>query len=218
MKSTTILNLKLLSSIGLLTLGLFASSLAQAAPRYVTQGKNDPVKISYLQHGVLKLQSRSAQTTLNIKNDLYGCLRTYDGSDPQSKPDTSDAISIRVLDEVVKGDKFFLLLQIGSPSNCNIQSQCGAAEETGVYWWQFNSALKQENYRHVLIDSCMQSIEFRDWEGKPRDEELKLEMRHGKLTLKYTQRDYTENKNDKSYSLNYDRSTPEQGLVINEMK
>lgn len=200
-------------------MALFVPSLAQSSQRYVTQGKNDPVKITYLQRGLLKLQSRTAQTTIDVKKDLYGCLRVYDGSDPKSKPSTTDAISIRVLDEVVKGDKFFLLLQISAASACNVQGQCGAAEETGVYWWQFNSALKQENYHHALIDSCQQGVEFNEWDGKRKDDqELKLETRNGKLALKYTRRDYAQNKDDKSHLLTYDRGTPEQGLVISEMR
>jgi hypothetical protein len=193
--------------------------LAQTPQRYVTQGKNDPVKITYLQHGVLKLQSRTAQTTVNVKKDLYGCLRLYDGSDPKSRPSKTDAISIRVLDEVVKGDKVFLLLQISTGSGCNVQGRCGAGEEIGVYWWQFNSALKPENYQHALITSCQQDIELEEWESKRKDQyTVNLETRNGKLALKYTKHDYAQNKGDKSYSLTYDRTAPEQGLQIREAK
>jgi hypothetical protein len=193
--------------------------LAQTPQRYVTQGKNDPVKITYLQHGVLKLQSRTAQTTVNVKKDLYGCLRLYDGSDPKSRPSKTDAISIRVLDEVVKGDKVFLVLQISTGSGCNVQGRCGAGEEIGVYWWQFNSALKPENYQHALITSCQQDIELDEWESKRKDDyPVKLEARNGKLALKYTKHDYAQNKGDKSYSLTYDRTAPEQGLQIREAK
>lgn len=203
----------------LIILSLFiASALAQNAQRYVTQGKNDPVKITYQQRGILKLQSRTAQATVNVKPYLYGCLRLYDGSDPKARPATTDAISIRVLDEVVKGDKFYLLLQISTGSGCNVQGRCGAGEEVGVYWWQFNSTLKQENYQHALITSCQQDVELEDWDGKPRDTQLKLETRNGKLALKYTKHDYGQNKGNKSYSLSYNRTTPEQGLRIVEGK
>ena len=206
--------------VGCILLVCFASStFSQSAQRYVTQGKNDPVKITYLQHGVLKLQSRTAQTTVNVKKDLYGCLRLYDGSDPKSRPATTDAISIRVLDEVVKGDKVFLLLQISTGSGCNVQGRCGAGEEIGVYWWQFNSALKPESYQHALITSCQQDVELEEWDSKRNnDQELKLDMRNGKLALKYTDHDYGQNKGDKSYSLTYDRTAPEQGLQISETK
>lgn len=197
----------------------FAPTLAQNAQRYVTQGKNDPVKITYQQHGVLKLQSRTAQATVNVKKYLYGCLRLYDGSDPKARPETTDAISIRVLDEVVKGDKFFLLLQISTGSGCNVQGRCGAGEEMGVYWWQFNSALKQENFQHALITSCQQDIELEEWDSKRKDEyPVKLETRNGKLALKYTKRDYAQDNKDKSYSLTYDRAAPEHGLLIRENK
>lgn len=193
--------------------------LAQTPQRYVTQGKNDPVKITYLQHGVLKLQSRTAQATVNVKKDLYGCLRLYDGSDPKPKPSTTDAISIRVLDEVVKGDKVFLLLQISTGSGCNVQGRCGAGEEIGVYWWQFNSALKPENYQHSLITSCQQDVELVEWDSTRKDQyAVKLETRNGKLALKYTKHDYAQNKGDKSYSLTFDRTAPEQGLRISETK
>lgn len=197
---------------------LFVAVFAQTAQRYVTQGKNDPVKITYQQHGILKLQSRTAQANVNVKPYLYGCLRLYDGSDPKARPATTDAISIRVLDEVVKGDKFFLLLQISTGSGCNVQGQCGAGEEVGVYWWQFNSALKQENFQHALITSCQQDVELEEWDGKPSDTQLKLETRNGKLALKYTKHDYGQNKGDKSFSLSYDRTAPEQGLRIVEGK
>ncbi|MFN7927834.1 MAG: hypothetical protein U0Y68_07785 [Blastocatellia bacterium] len=193
--------------------------LAQGVQRYVVQGKNDPVKITYLQHGVLKLQSRTAQAMINVKKDLYGCLRLYDGSDPKSRPSATDAITIRVLDEVIKGDKFFLLLQISTGSGCNVQGRCGAGEEIGVYWWQFNSALKQENYQHALIDSCQQDVALEEWDGKRKDDqELKLETRNGKLALKYTKHDYAQNKGEKRYSLTYDRTAPEQGLQVSEAK
>lgn len=198
---------------------VFVPAFAQTAQRYVTQGKNDPVKITYLQHGVLKLQSRTAQATVNVKKDLYGCLRLYDGSDPKSKPAATDAISIRVLDEVVKGDKIFLLLQISTGSGCNVQGRCGAGEEIGVYWWQFNSALKQEKYQHALITSCQQDVELEEWDSKRKDQyAVNLETRNGKLALKYTKHDYAQNKGDKSYSLTYDRTAPEQGLQISETK
>lgn len=219
MKFMTILSLRLLSIICLLVIALFSLSLAQSPQRYVTQGKNDPVKITYLQHGVLKLQSRTAQATVNVKKDLYGCLRLYDSSDPKSKPATTDAIAIRVLDEVVKGDKFFLLLQISTGSGCNVQGRCGAGEEVGVYWWQFNSALKPENYHHALITSCQQDVNLEEWDSKGKDgDPIKLDTRNGKLALKYTKHDYAQNKGDKTYSLTYDRTAPEQGLVIRESK
>lgn len=197
----------------------YLSVVAQSAQRYVTQGKNDPVKITYLQRGVLKLQSRTAQATVNVKKYLYGCLRLYDGSDPKSRPSTTDAISIRVLDEVVKGDKFYLLLQITTGSGCNVQGRCGAGEEIGVYWFQFNSTLKQEKFQHALIESCQQDIGLEEWDSRRKDDqELKLETRNGKLVLKYTKHDYVQNKGDKSYSLTYDRTVPEQGLLISENK
>lgn len=206
-------------SIYFLLATLFIAAGAQTPQRYVTQGKNDPVKITYLQHGVMKLQSRTAQATINVKKDLYGCLRLYDSSDPKSKPAATDAISIRVLDEVVKGDKIFLLLQISTGSGCNVQGRCGAGEEIGVYWFQFNSALKQEKYQHALITSCQQDVELEEWDSKRNnDQELKLDMRNGKLALKYIDHDYGQNKGDKSYSLTYDRTAPEQGLQISETK
>lgn len=222
MKIKKILSLRLLNAICLLLIMLFVPSLAQSLERYVTQGKNDPVKITYLQNGVLKLKSRKAQTTVNVKNDLPGCLRPYDGSEPKFNPSKTDLISIRVLDEVVKGDKFFLLLQINTGGNCNIQGYCGAVEENGLYWWQFNSALKQENYHHALIDSCMQFVGIDEWNGKIKDDQgLALETNHGKLVIKYTKYEYGQNgdeKSKKSYSLIYNRETPEQGLVISEIK
>lgn len=125
MNPSTFLRSYLLGNLCLLALAFSLHSFAQNTQRYVTQGKNDPVKITCLQHGVLKLQSRTAQTTVNVKKDLYGCLRLYDGSDPKSRPSKTDAVSIRVLDEVIKGDKFFLLLQISTGSGCNVQGRCG---------------------------------------------------------------------------------------------
>lgn len=198
---------------------LSVAGLAQGVQRYVVQEKNDPVKITYLQHGVLKLQSRTAQATINVKKDLYGCLRLYDGSDPKSRPSTTDAITIRVLDEVIKGDKFFLLLQISMGSRCNVQSQCGAGEEIGVYWWQFSSSLKQEKFQQELVESCLDNIGFEEGANERKDDqELKLETRNGKLALKYTKHDYAQNKGEKHYSLTYDRTAPEQGLQVSEAK
>ncbi len=192
-------------------------AFAQRPQKYVTQGKSDPVKLTYLQQGVIKLQSRTAQANINIREHLYGCMNLYDGSDPKSRPSKTDTISIRVLDEVIKGDKFFLLLQITTGSGCNVQGMCGAGEESGLYWFQFNSALKQEKFQKELISSCRQDIEITEGAGKQSDETgFKLETRNGKLALKYTRFVFGQNRTEKYFTLAYDRATPEQGFIVKE--
>jgi hypothetical protein len=188
---------------------------AQSPQKYVEQGKADPVKLTYLQKGVIKLESRTARSSINILERLHGCLNRYDRSDPKSRPSNTDDISIRVLDEVIKGGKFYLVLQIDTGSGCNVMGRCGAGVEIGMYWFQFNSALEQEKIQEALIESCQQGIELEEG-GVNRDqdgEELKLEVRGGKLTLKY--RDYSDSTTIRR-TLSYDRAAAEQGFMINK--
>ena len=197
---------------------LFAADFvfAQSPQKYVTQGKNDPVKITYRQSGILKLQSRTAQATVDLRKDLDGCLRLFDGSVSTSRF-TTDAISIRVLDEIIRGDKFFLVLQITTNGACNVQGMCGAGREVAVYWFQFDAALRREKFQHELISSCRQSIALEEPEDKhPELQELKLKIKDGKLALQYEKYDYSHKENNKSFSLLYDRKAPENGLLIKE--
>jgi hypothetical protein len=192
-----------------------AAVCARSPQKYVAQGKADPIKLTYLQKGVIKLESHTAQSSINIGEHLYGCLNPYNRSDPKSHPSKTDVISIRVLDEVSKGDKFYLVLQISTGSGCNIMGRCGAGEEIGVYWFQFNSALKQEKFQEALIESCRQEVELEEGGGE-RDqdgEELKLEVRGGKLALKYIKHDYSDSTKIRS-TLSYDRAAVEQGFII----
>jgi hypothetical protein len=204
----------------LLLLLLLVPFQSQTARQYVTQGKTDPVKISYQQGGILKLQSATAQGIVNLKNDIPGCLRQYDGSARSPRPASTDGISLRVLDEVLNGDKVYLVLQINTGSGCNVQGMCGAGEEIVILWLQFNNALKRERFQSALVVSCLQNIELEQWKGnRPDLGELKLEMEKGRLALKYARFDYSKQSNaEQHYTLVYDRAAPQRGLQISETK
>lgn len=170
------------------------------------QTKSAKLKATSLKKGKVQLSRGAVKSVIDLSKDVSGCIVVYDSSDPKArKVDTTD---ISLFDSVVKGGKTYVVLQAEINSGCNVNGECGAATDTTLVWLKLNNRLQVESKKAVVVQSCF-------WGDINLTEESgDIKLKGGKLSIQVETNLY---KTDLEYSvstIDYDRATPEKGLVV----
>jgi hypothetical protein len=203
-------------ALPLLVFALLGAVLAQSTP--AQQSPRDPIRIAGLVNAGLRFTLGNTSSTVNLANDLAGCTAgIYDVTDPNSRPSPTP-LEPRVLDQVQKSGRWYIVLQLSQQGNCNVQGMCGASTTVNVVWFELNAQLIAQRKQAVVVDNCMNDTALTDWTGRVRNaardgQAPDLELRNGLLLLSYQENDYTKKVSIVS-SLRYDRRAPEQGLRV----
>jgi hypothetical protein len=204
--------------LGFLTFFVVVWGIALAQSMPAQQSPRDPVRIVGLTGAQLRFTLGSVSSSVNLTNDLSGCTAgTYDGSDPKSRPSPTP-LNPRVLDQVQKNARWYVVLQLSQQGNCNVQGMCGASTTINVVWLELNAQLALLRKQSVAVEHCVTETVLTDWAGRVRNavrdgQTPSFELRNGLLLLSYQQNDYTKKVTTIS-SLRYDRRAPERGLVV----
>lgn len=182
------------------------------------QGKSDPIKITGLANAALRFTMAGKARSLAFEDDLAGCWsEVHDGADPKSAP-IPVVLAPRVIDEVRKGNAWYVTLQVTLGSSCNVNGMCGAGTTVNLLWLKLNQQLVVQKKQASLVMDCISDITLTKWVGRTGNDikdatDPKLEMRGGVLQLEFERDDYINKKKTVS-KLRYDHRNPEKGLVI----
>jgi hypothetical protein len=127
-------------------------------------------------------------------------------------------LDLKVIDSIRIGGTYYLLIAAGARPNCNIQGECGAADnDMTLIWLKMSEHLHLQDKQAVLIDACRQRVRLvNPVQSDALSQWDALRMVRGELTVDYeTQVDISE---EVKSHLVYDRSTPEKGLIIQTQK
>lgn len=182
------------------------------AAQPATQAAGDPVRVTSLDNGRFRLKSGETQRVLDLRPALGGCWASrYDGMTGER---LGGDVSARVLDLRHKAGFWYLVMQVNTGSNCNIQGQCGAAQNSDVLWLKLSSSLRLAARQGVPVVSCQTDTELTRFRGRTAEGQAPtLDLAGGILDLAYRSQDFIAG-TSVTRTLRYDRRTPERGLVV----
>ncbi|MGY2894173.1 hypothetical protein [Deinococcus sp. UYEF24] len=199
-----------------LTGALFAAlPSALAAARPAVQAASDPIRVTALNDGQFRLRQGKLSTVVDLNSSVSGCTgQLFDGGTGEKYNGGVDA---RVLDEVNRAGAWYLLMQVDTGPNCNVEGMCGAGTNTDLIWLRLSPGLKVVAKQAEMVENCQTSATLTDLNGRgaPGDSDtdaVKLALRGGALNLTSVSQNYGDNTQVR-VTLRYDRRTPERGLL-----
>ncbi|WP_407570117.1 hypothetical protein [Deinococcus altitudinis] len=197
-----------------LTGALFAAlPSALAASQPAVQAASDPVRVTSLNNGRFRLRQGRVGTVIDLNSSVNGCTgQLYDGGTGEKY---NVGVDVRVLDEVNRAGSWYLLMQVDTGPNCNVQGMCGAGTNTDLIWLKLSPGLKVVAKQAEMVENCQTGAALTDLNGRGAsddDDVVKLGLRGGVLNLTSVSQDYGNNTQAR-VTLRYDRRTPERGLL-----
>ncbi len=200
-----------ITSIALFTLlAIFQAAPAkQGKPASTPKGKMAPIKLSAGVGKQLRVVSGTNRAIINLTEDIAGCLTLFDPS--MSSKRIKQPLGVKLLDQVSKNEKYYLIVLASAQSNCNVQSHCGAASDYTLIWLELDANLHLTRKQAEAIELCRSDIYVLDPQSNDQDAPP-LKLTKGKLVIEYGSSDSGQARTNSK--LVYDRTSPEQGFVI----
>ncbi|MBK6796480.1 MAG: hypothetical protein IPG76_06750 [Acidobacteria bacterium] len=165
----------------------------------------------------LRLAIGADSAIVDLKNDIQGCVGKLYDSFSTMKVVGKAIPKIKVLDRVAKDNNYYVVVLTTATSNCNIQGQCGAADDLTLIWLKLDSRLKLEGKKAIAIEQCRAFLHLVEPE-LDYDGNTSIKLSSGKLNVKFAdEMDFNDEKHTLS-ELVYDRSLPENGFIITTQK
>lgn len=165
----------------------------------------------------IRLAIGTYRLVLDLKDDIQGCVEKLYDTFSAMKVVGKAIPSINVLDRVAKDNNYYVVVLTTATSNCNIQGQCGAADDLTLIWLKLDSHLKLEGKKAIAIEQCRAFLHLVEPE-LDYDGNKSIKLSKGKLNVKFAdEMDFDESKHTLS-ELVYDRSLPENGFIITTQK
>ncbi|MBK8316944.1 MAG: hypothetical protein IPL01_24210 [Acidobacteria bacterium] len=167
----------------------------------------------------LRLAIGADSAIVDLKNDIQGCVGKLYDSFSTMKVVGKAIPKIKVLDRVAKDNNYYVVVLTTATSNCNIQGQCGAADDLTLIWLKLDSHLKLEGKKAIAIEQCRAFLHLvepkLDYDGYGNNS---IKLSQGKLKMKFAdEMDFDGSKHTLS-ELIYDRSIPENGFIVTTQK
>lgn len=181
--------------------------------------QSDTPQVSALKGGKTLLTLGEKRKVIDLKDDITGCLATYDGSDLKSKPVyTKDYL--QVVDNSLVGNHFYIVLLASGQGNCNVQGRCGAATDYTLIWLKVSEELELVDKKAVAIENCQSDVILTQTASGESEspENLKLSLEDEQLKVQYEENRYGEKSEYKKFELVYDKLNADKGFVISEVK
>jgi hypothetical protein len=155
------------------------------------------------------------KTILDLSKDVSGCLAPYDSMQPRQKLPRYP-LGLKVIDSIRIDNTYYLVIAAGAMPNCNIQGECGAADnDITLIWLKMNEHLHLQDKQAVLIDACRQRVRLvNPVQSDALSQWNALRMVRGELAVDYEAEAETADEPVVKSHLAYDRKAPERGLVI----
>lgn len=165
----------------------------------------------------LRLAIGADSAVLDLKNDIQGCVGKLYDTFSTMKVVGKAIPKIKVLDRVAKDNNYYVIVLTTATSNCNIQGQCGAADDLTLIWLKLDSHLKLEGKKAIAIEQCRAFLHLVEPE-LDYDGNTSIKLSRGKLNVKFAdEMDFDESKHTLT-ELIYDRSIPENGFIVTTQK
>ena len=195
---------------GTLVLGLLYLGEAVAGP--AVQAAGDPIRTTSLDNGSFRfVQGRTARL-LDLGASLSGCRGPL--RDGVSGRQEHGSVQARVLDMVRRAGFWYVVMQVDTNANCDIQGACGAATDSDVLWLRLTPRLALAARQAVPVSTCLPVTELVRFSGRRPDETQPpaLELSGGVLALE--SRTEAGDAPARRLTLRYDRRAPERGLNV----
>ena len=196
-----------------LTGALFAALPASlAASQPAVQSASDPVRVTSQGDGRFRLRQGKIGAVIDLNSSISGCTgQLFDGGTGEKY---NGGVDVRVLDEVNRAGSWYLLMQVDTGPNCNVQGLCGAGTNTDLIWLRLSPGLKVVAKQAEMVENCQTDLTLSTLNGRGAvgDDAVKLGLRGGTLNLTSESQDYGNNTRAR-VTLRYDRRTPERGLL-----
>ena len=165
----------------------------------------------------LRLAIGADSAIVDLKNDIQGCVGKLYDTFSTMKVVGKAIPKIKVLDRVAKDNNYYVVVLTTATSNCNIQGQCGAADDLTLIWLRLDSHLKLEAKKAIAIEQCRAFLHLVEPE-LDYDGNASIKLSRGKLNVKFAdEMDFDESKHTLT-ELIYDRSLPENGFIVTTQK
>lgn len=197
-----------------LTGALFAALPASlAASQPAVQSASDPIRVTSQGDGSFRLRQGKIGAVIDLNSSINGCTgQLFDGGTGEKY---NGGVDVRVLDEVNRAGSWYLLMQVDTGPNCNVEGMCGAGTDTDLIWLRLSPGLKVVAKQAEMVENCQTDLTLTDLNGRGAsddDDAVKLGLRGSVLNLTSVSQDYGNNTQAR-VTLRYDRRTPERGLL-----
>lgn len=175
------------------------------------------IKVRSAKNGKVRIVNGKSSSIINLRDDTAGCFAVFDGTDPERR--ISNIGSFHLIDSVKKAQKIYLLLQVTTQGNCNVQGMCGAAEDTTIVWLKLNQNLRLIDKKSFVWEDCVKQINPLSAKmNLQAGGRFKLQLKNGKLVLKNEENLYDETEDYKVSTLIYNHNFSEKGFLIKTEK
>lgn len=175
---------------------------------------------------VLKGKTRSV---IDLSSDVSGCVFVPKEfkKDLDKKGCTASPATFKLIDATEKNKQTFLILTADEQENCNVCGRCGASEATTVIWLKLDARLKLLEKKNLPLEYCGLNLSMiypdSETNKETADDSSDFSFKGNMMTIEFERRLFNEESNGDvdmyEFTLvEYDRTKPENGLVIKTEK
>ena len=174
-------------------------------------------RVRWRPNAVLDVSAGKVAKRLLLAADVEGCLDRLFDPTTNERYGSGEGHKV-ILDVTESGPDRFVLIGAAAAPNCNVQGQCGAADDNiTLIWLHLDAQLAIVKKQVVLVEAC--PTRYLDRAGQPADWFERLSLTNGLLTLKFAEMIQSGDEFVESTStLRYDTRAAQAGMQIERAK